>query len=127
MLKELKTEKIRALGRQGQAHIEKFLIKNGYSILARNYSVRVGEIDLVAQKNEIVCFVEVKTRSKHYFPISMAVNFAKQKRMQGAAKNFILAKRLTDLAFRFDIATVCFSTHENPEINYIENAFYCGQ
>lgn len=115
------------LGKDGQVCVENFLKKSGYSILARNYNVRSGEIDLVAQRNEIVCFVEVKTRSKQYFPISMSVNFSKQSRIEKAAKHFILTEGLRDRAFRFDVATVCLAKPSDPEINYIENAFSSRQ
>lgn len=115
------------LGKDGQICVENFLKSRGYAILARNYNIRSGEIDLVAQRNEIVCFVEVKTRSKQYFPISMSVNFSKQSRIEKAAKHFILTEGLRNKAFRFDVATVCLANVSDPEINYIENAFNSRQ
>lgn len=110
-------------GKAGQDCVEQLLTGQGYSILARNFNARVGEIDIVAQKGEVVCFVEVKTRAKKYFPVSMAVNFSKQGKMTKAAKTYIAKTGITDRAFRFDVATVLLDQGQ-PEIDYLENAFF---
>lgn len=111
-------------GQFGQGCVEQLLADQGYSILTRNFNVRVGEIDIVAQKDEVVCFVEVKTRSKKFFPINMVVNYSKQSKMEKAAKTYIARTGATGKVFRFDVATVLIDGQKKPEINYLKNAFF---
>lgn len=53
------------IGKLGEELAKKFLIKHGYSILAENYTKKYGEIDLIAQKNNIIHFIEVKSIVSH--------------------------------------------------------------
>ena len=53
---------IGALGKKGEDMVTGFLMKNGHTILKRNYLCRFGEIDIIAKKGDILLFVEVKTR-----------------------------------------------------------------
>jgi len=55
------------LGKFGEQIAGQYLIKKGYQILARNYSAREGEIDLICQKDEVIHFIEVKTRTNRKF------------------------------------------------------------
>jgi putative endonuclease len=110
------------LGNQGEEAISKYLQKQGFTLLARNYQTRSGEVDVIATKDDVVAFVEVKTRHINYFPIAQTVTYRKQQRIIKAARSFILANKIQDKIFRFDVATVIF---EQPDlrIEYIANAF----
>ena len=55
------------LGNQGEELAANFLKKNKYKIINRNYRTPYGEIDIIARKNKLIVFVEVKTRSTTYF------------------------------------------------------------
>lgn len=110
------------LGNKGEEIVTEWLIKHGATILARNFQTRLGEVDIIATKGDVVAFVEVKTRSTEYFPISQTVTRTKQQRIVRAAKNYILTKQLQDLTFRFDVATVVFEEGQH-RIEYIKNAF----
>ena len=51
------------VGRHGEEIAVSYLVENGYRILGRNITFKVGEIDIVAEKDDVLCFVEVRTRS----------------------------------------------------------------
>lgn len=111
----------RKIGDLGEKVIANFLMKKGYQILDRNYNKAYGEIDIVALKDDIVCFVEVKTRKsiKYGYPRE-AVNYYKQQRIIMASQTYLMENNLTDSIIRYDVGEV-FT--ENRKINYIENAF----
>ncbi|MFA6262890.1 MAG: YraN family protein [Candidatus Babeliales bacterium] len=115
-------QKTAILGAQGEALVASWLERQGFTIIARNYQTRCGEVDIIAARDEVVAFVEVKTRQHEYFPISQAVTWPKQQRIIKAAQYFIISKQLRDKVFRFDVATVIFQP-EKHQIEYIENAF----
>lgn len=111
----------RKIGDLGEEMVANFLIANGYEILGRNYLKPYGEIDIIAIKNDIVCFVEVKARKniKYGYPRE-AVNYHKQQRIAKASQTYLIENNLTDYIMRFDVAEV-FT--ESRKINYIKNAF----
>ncbi|MFO3716476.1 YraN family protein [Anaerococcus cruorum] len=111
----------RKIGDLGEEIVANFLIANGYEILGRNYLKPYGEVDIIALKNNIVCFVEVKARKniKYGYPRE-AVNYHKQQRIAKASQTYLIENNLTDYIMRFDVAEVFI---ESRKINYIENAF----
>ncbi|MFC1894619.1 YraN family protein [Candidatus Dependentiae bacterium] len=111
------------LGNKGEQIIAKFLEKNNFEILQQNYKSKFGEIDLIAQKDNLIAFVEVKTRKKAYFPISNVVTISKQKKISKTANLFISKNKIYNKICRFDVATV-ISDNNEYKINYIKNAFY---
>lgn len=110
------------LGHDGEAIVVQYLVKEGFSILATNYNTRFGELDIVAQKGDVVAFIEVKTRKRAYFPISMTVNFSKQRKLLRAAQHFVMDHRIYDKVLRFDVATVEYQ-ETSYHLEYIPNAF----
>lgn len=119
-----KTLKIHVLGAAGENYAAQFLAQQGFRLLAQNYKTRLGEVDLIVQQGNTVAFVEVKTRTSHYFHSSLLITPAKQRRIAKAAQQFILDNRMDgDLVLRFD--TVFVSLKENAvDFEYIPNAFY---
>jgi len=109
------------VGAQGEEHIAQHLIKHGFSILARNFTIRAGEVDIIAHKDELVIFVEVKTRSHIYFNTSEVITRSKQKKIILAAKTFLVRQNFQDKIYRFDVALVDTSS---SKITYIPNAFH---
>ena len=110
-------------GKKGEECVAQWLKQNGYVILARNYRVRSGEVDLIAQKNEVIAFVEVKCRTAHYFSLSEVVTKKKQEKIARAARFFIAEHANLLLSYRFDVALI---EGENAVV-YIENAFSVEQ
>lgn len=110
------------LGSNGEQAVANWLIEKGFEILARNYLVRAGEIDVIARKNDTVVFVEVKTRNTQYFSLSQLITKSKQQKIGKAAQHFVLQNQLFNHVLRFDIATVLHNDGAFS-IEYIENAF----
>ena len=110
-------------GRRGEALAAAYLRKKGYCILAAGYRSPYGEIDLIARKGELLCFVEVKTRSSAAVALPReAVDRRKQERLRSAA-GFYLAEKGLDCPVRFDVAEVYLTAGAGPRIEYLENAF----
>jgi len=116
----------RLLGKWGERLVAEDLRRRGYKILETNYRCRLGEIDLIAEGNGFLVFVEVKLRKNDRFgQAKEAVTAAKQQRLRATAELY-LAEHLTKLQPRFDVAEVYAGqgiNTENPRISYVENAF----
>lgn len=111
------------IGELGEQLSKKYLIDKGYNILASNYRTKLGEIDIVAQKNEVVAFIEVKTRKSTAFGLPReSVNYRKQLTLHRLAQQYILHKKIRDCSFRFDVIEVLW-IQDSYQINHIENAF----
>ena len=90
-------------GKAGEHAASKYLKKNGYKILERNFRKTYGEIDIIAQKGENIAFVEVKTRkSSSYGTPAEFVTVSKQKKIIKTAYTYIQEHQL-DAEFTFDI------------------------
>lgn len=115
-------------GKFGEDCAAKFLEAAGYTIIARNFRIRSAEIDIIAQIDDVIVFVEVKARSdiRHGLP-SEAVNFRKQKKIIRAAGFFLQDESFSDCACRFDVVEVYLRGDCVEEINHIENAFEVAQ
>lgn len=118
----------KTLGQFGEDCAAKFLEAKGYTIVARNFRIRSAEIDIIAQIDGVIVFVEVKARSniRHGLP-SEAVNLRKQKKIITAAGVFLQNKNFADCACRFDVVEIFFAGERVEEINHIENAFEVTQ
>lgn len=80
-----------SLGLQGEKLAEAYLAERGYRILERRYKTRHGEIDLVAVKNRVLCFVEVKYRPGSRLGGGLeAIGAAKQMRLRSAARAYLM-------------------------------------
>lgn len=111
------------IGNIGEESVCTYLIKNGYTITARNYRIKGGEIDIIAENADYIAFVEVKSRK----PDSMVSGFeAVNKRKQGliikTAGDYCI-KYPTELQPRFDVAEVIIDNGRVLSIDYIQNAY----
>lgn len=113
---------IKQLGNDGEQAVCSFLENEQFSIIQRNYSTRWGEVDIIAQRGEVLAFVEVKTRKHHYFSIASTVNRTKQQKIIKTAKYYVAVHQIQDKVIRFDVAAVLFNGAEHA-IDYIPNAF----
>ncbi len=113
----------RVKGDEGELYTQKWLRRHRYKITDTNYSCRFGEIDIIAQKGEYICFVEVKTRSSNSMDRpAAAVDYHKQRRIITTAGHFLMSFD-GGLQPRFDVAEVILDNGKVKEFNYIENAF----
>ena len=111
------------LGKQGEAIAKDYLLKNDYKILETNWQSGHAEIDILAQKDDILVVIEVKTRSTDtYGKPEMFVNKKKIRLLMNAVNHYIERHNL-DLEIRFDIISIIKNQYvENLE--HIEDAFY---
>ena len=111
------------LGKQGEALAARYLEQQGYQILARNYRYRRAEIDLIAQREGCLVFVEVKARSSvaYGFP-EEAVDETKTELILSAADYFV-EEQTWEGDVRFDIIAVVFG-QGRPRLQHFEDAFY---
>ena len=113
-----------ALGKSGESLAEKFLKKKGYSIIHKNFRTRSGEIDLIARYQEILIFVEVKTRSGCHLGSPLdAVTARKQYQVSKVALEFLSKTNLFNSDARFDVISIVYSDKNTLNIEHIENAF----
>ena len=115
----------KATGRYGEDIACDFLRKAGYKIVARNYSVQQGELDIIASKNTLIVFVEVKTRKSLKFgSAGEAVTWSKRQHIISAALSFLQKEKPVNKGFRFDVIEVYLTlTGELKEVNHIVEAF----
>jgi len=113
------------IGEFGENEACRFLEKKGIEILKRNYSCRVGEIDIIARDGETYVFCEVKTRNRSdYGNPAEFVDYKKQERIIKTALYYTMRD---DLDMRFDVVEVYYRMAGDcaavTGINHIENAF----
>ncbi len=114
--------KRKKLGQDGENLVSKYLSQKGFAIVAQNYRKRYGEIDLIAQKKDLIVFVEVKRRSKRFFDMCQLITFSKQKKIILVAKEYIARYGHDQKVCRFDVALI-----EGDRITYLPNAFTEGE
>ncbi|NPA68085.1 MAG: YraN family protein [Chlorobi bacterium] len=111
------------LGKEGEDIAVDFLIRKGYKIIERNKRYGHLEIDIIAEHEDMIVFIEVKSRSGTYFEQPFqAVTLKKQRNIIKAA-NIYIEENSVDNEARFDIISIvkkdgCFFTE------HIEDAFY---
>jgi putative endonuclease len=111
------------LGKRGEELASRFLRKNRYKILERNYVCKMGEMDIIAQEKDTLVFVEVKTRTSMDFgPPQLAVNSTKQMQLSKVALNFLKEKKREDVKARFDVVAIILRP-TGEEIELIRDAF----
>ena len=117
----------RILGEQGEELAARYLESCGYAIVAANFKVPIGrnlndaavtgEIDLIALDGDLLCFVEVKTRSSADFAEpTAAVNLRKQRQIIRTARVYRDIFRIRDMEYRFDVVSVILKNDARPQI-----------
>lgn len=112
-------------GREGELIAEKYLVKQEYNIIEKNFNCRFGEIDIIATDNlkQEIVFIEVKTRKSFKYGMpSEAVTKIKKKHITKVAEFFIYKNRLWNKFIRFDVIEVII-TEKEEIINHIKHAF----
>ncbi len=113
------------IGDFGESIAVKYLEQKGYDIVERNFRMKCGELDIIAQDGECLVFVEVKTRKSNRFgEPSEYVDYKKQQRIKKTAMIYADSEN-TDM--RFDVVEVLYEEKYGEmylvEVNHIENAF----
>jgi putative endonuclease len=112
-----------SLGQKGETFAIEYLQKAGYKIRHRNWRSGKKELDIVAENNDFIVFVEVKTRTDTYFEEpTKAITDEKRRSITFAADWYIKRYDLNKES-RFDVIII-IARGQALEINHIENAFY---
>jgi putative endonuclease len=113
------------LGLWGEKRCEGFLKKKGFKKLARNYTCKSGEIDLImADAEGAVVFVEVRTKADESFSSpEESITYSKKEKLLRTARFFLAAHNIKDRPFRFDVVTIVLGQKGRPQIRHYENAF----
>ena len=116
----------RKIGDGGETYAAKLMEKQGYRIVMRNFTVRGGEIDLIAADRKYLVFVEVKLRKSADFAAAREyVDRNKQDRIRMTASMY-LSMNPTKLQPRFDVIEIYAPQGDltvDPVINHMEDAF----
>lgn len=111
------------VGNAGEDRACEYLVDNGYSVIERNWRTRTGEIDIIAQKDEFLVFVEVKTLPNSTLDMLESVlNQEKRKRIVKTSKRFLINHRQYSNSYiRYDV--IILDMQGLPPVYHIENAF----
>jgi len=113
------------LGRWGEKRCEKYLKSKGLKTLARNFSCKTGEIDLVMVDTDgSIVFVEVRTKAAETFePPESSITAPKKARLFRTARYFLATHNIEDRPFRFDVVTIVLGQTGQPTIKHYKNTF----
>lgn len=111
------------LGARGEELAANYLVKKGYQIIQRNYYTRYGELDIISKKDNILIFVEVKTRTSTSFGLpEESVTKVKMDHLRKAALIYLNNLNQGFREIRFDVIAILIKDN-HEEITHIENAF----
>lgn len=107
----------KTIGDQGEELACKYLKRQGYKILERNFRIRGGEIDAIAKDQGDLVFVEVKTRHSHEFGVPVeSVTPWKINFLIRASHFYLAQKKLLDKPYRIDVVSVDLTNGQNIEL-----------
>lgn len=120
---EKKKEEAIEWGRQAENIVFEYLISKGYTVRERNWRPKTSrsEIDLIAQKDDTIIFVEVKARSDRDIDPAEAITAEKVKNIVRGANSYLQSQDF-DFYYRFDVASVNGNA-EDYKLDYLEDAF----
>ncbi|MBU6414631.1 YraN family protein [Patescibacteria group bacterium] len=115
----------KSLGQKGEKLASNYLISNGYAILDKNYRTPIGEIDIIAENNGILCIIEVKTgtdESTKYFLPEQRIDAKKRNRLRKLAEIYVKHNNINQKKeIRIDAISVIFRENKEPIIEHFEN------
>jgi putative endonuclease len=142
------TSKSQKIGKIGEDIAAKFLMKHGFSVLDRNYTKKWGEIDIIAQKEEKLYFIEVKSTSRtlvdgvdeegmpeeaegefatrhetqNFFRPEENMHPWKRRRLARVIETYMISKRIGNTPWQFDVLLVYLDTKQKKaRVRTIEN------
>jgi len=110
----------KAIGQAGEEAAARYLEQQGYTILERNFRLRLGEVDIIARHGEYLVFIEVKTRrTKKFGSPFEAVDVRKQQQITKVAAAYTQGR---EIAIRFDVVAV-YLKGKTVQVELLQNAF----
>lgn len=112
------------MGKQGERIAVQLLKSEHLSIRELNFRCSLGEIDIIAEHEDVIVFIEVKTRSnKNYGLPEEAVGYPKQRKLIQVAMHYLQQERLENRSCRFDVVSIIMKNNSVEKINHIVDAF----
>lgn len=130
------TSNTQKVGQLGEDVACKYLIKHGFSIIERNYTRKWGEIDIIATKDDVLYFIEVKARKvgptffeeNYKFLISQEIrpeenmHAWKMMRLRRVVETYLISQRIGNINWRFDLLLVYLDTESRrARVRVVEN------
>lgn len=114
----------KSFGISGESMAAEYLESKGYKLRERNYRKPIGEIDLIVEKEELIIFVEVKSRRSGSFAMpSENVDYRKMRKIIKTSLHYIKEHDLFNYMIRYDVVEILGDT-----VNHMEDAFqYSGR
>lgn len=112
------------IGQLGESYALRHLDKLGYKILETNWRRRRAEIDIIAKQEEILVFVEVKTRTSDLFGGPTGTITARQQQLISSAAGDYMRQIGHDWEIRFDIIGILIEETGDYKLEHIEDAFF---
>ncbi|MBP7460682.1 MAG: YraN family protein [Candidatus Delongbacteria bacterium] len=114
----------KTMGRQGEDLAVQWLETHGFCILERNFRTRYGEIDIIAEKDMTMHFIEVKYRHNLQFGApETAISARKQTTLRKVAWSYLKIHGLTRPSYVFDLIAILKNDRGAPSLSHIVNAF----
>ena len=111
-------------GQKSEALAATFLEDKGYTIITTNWHCAMGELDIVAKKDGVLVFVEVKARHSHTTETAFAsINNAKRKKLYNTVMTYLAHYDLEDVAWRIDVIAIAVPRNGRPIVDHVEDAF----
>ena len=116
------------LGKRGEEAAVRFLERKGFYIHDRNWSCEAGEVDIVAEEEDYLVFIEVKTRSncKKGLP-EEAITATKRKRYETIAACYLHDHEFVDKGIRFDVVSILVFSPDRAFLRHHRNAYLIGE
>jgi len=109
-------------GRRGEDRAAAFFLLRGFRIIERNWSCRMGEIDLICRKNGVTRFIEVKTRRTRAFGNpEESITAGKMQRLERAVLAYMSSKELSWDNVHVDALAILAEPGKPPEYHYLED------
>ncbi len=110
-------------GKFGEQLAKEHLVSNKYKIVEQNFRTRTGEIDIIAEKDKTLVFVEVKTRVGKKFGLPYeAVGFYKMNHLKKASTYYLMLHNYPNMKYRFDVISIILNEDKSVEsLKHFEN------
>jgi putative endonuclease len=119
----MKQTKKKTFGQKSEELAAVYLVDSGYEIVATNWHCPYGELDIVAQKNGVLVFVEVRSRHSHTTETAFAsINNQKRAKLHAAALAYLAAANLDDVMWRIDVIAIAVPRDGQPILEHVEDA-----
>ena len=118
----------RVIGNRAEDRAARFLETRGYTIIERNFRCARGEIDIIAEHEGVLCFVEVRMRQTGRYGLpEESISHLKKRKIAITARHFLAQRHIEDKACRFDVVTIVGEGEPVLQANAYEQYVYKDQ